>query len=199
MNIKAFVLGALQTNCYVAYSASEAAIIDPAEYSEEIMGFINESRLTVRWIILTHAHYDHVGGAKSFKDSCGAVLAMSENDIPVLGSSGMLDSSYLENEIGFFISDGSQFEIGDEKLAAIHTPGHSPGSVSLYAQGLLFSGDTLFERSIGRTDLYLGSFSEIEKSIKKLYSLQGATIVYPGHGGTTTIGSEKLNNPFVRG
>ena len=206
MDIKQFSIGALMTNCYVLSDSGEAVLIDAAIYDEEIAEYIKENNLMLKTILLTHGHFDHTFGAQQFADQFDAPIAIGNKDIDAL------DDPNLSGAIFFAISkmnkieecaplyEGDNIKIGNVELTVLDTPGHTIGGVSYYTEGHLFSGDTLFERSVGRTDLANGSFEQIATSIKtKLYTLPDDTKVYPGHGGLTSIGYEKANNPYVPG
>lgn len=214
MKVAIFELMLFQVNCYVVYDpeAKEAAIIDPGIIDQKeldaIDNFLNKNGLKVIAIINTHLHIDHVV----------ANLTLAEKyHVPVLAHSA--DSFLGENvkeqarQFGLpfkmenagvtrYLSDGETVKIGNGSLEVIHVPGHSPGGIGLYdaKDGFLISGDTLFEGSIGRTDLEGGNLARLLESVKKrFYSLPDSTVVYPGHGPSTTIGKEKVSNPFVRG
>ncbi len=206
MDIKQFSIGALMTNCYVLSDNGEAVLIDAAIYDQEIAKYIRENNLTLKTILLTHGHFDHTFGAQQFADEFNAPIAIGYKDIDAL------DDPSLSGAVFFGISKMNKIEecaplyeddiirVGDIQLKVLETPGHTIGGVSYYTEGHLFSGDTLFERSVGRTDLENGSYEQIATSIKtKLYTLPDDTKVYPGHGGLTSIGYEKANNPYVPG
>ena len=206
MDIKQFTIGALMTNCYMLSDSGEAVLIDAAIYDEEIAEYIKENNLTLKTILLTHGHFDHTFGAQQFADKFDAPIAIGQKDIDAL------DDPNLSGAVFFGIDkmnkikecaplyEGDNIKIGNVELTVLDTPGHTIGGVSYYAKGHLFSGDTLFERSVGRTDLANGSFEQIATSIKtKLYTLPDDTKVYPGHGGLTSISYEKANNPYVPG
>jgi len=205
MEFKRLPLGIYQANCYVIYdeNTKETAVIDPGGDFPEIKSFIEANGLKVKYIIITHGHGDHIGALPELKDYTGAVVCIHSEDNEMLKSSRM----NLSAEMGYpaemaadrLVSDGDVLELGGTKLNIIHTPGHSRGGICIYSEGNLFSGDTLFACSIGRTDLAGGSFEEIISSIKsKLLTLPEETAVYPGHGPSSTILIEKKRNPFLK-
>lgn len=206
MEFKRLPLGIYQANCYVINDKEthEAAVIDPGGDFEELKKYLDENELRVNYIVLTHAHGDHIGALSELKEYTGAPVCVHEQDINMLRNSRknlteVMCGKRVELEADVFLEDGTVLELGSAKLVIIHTPGHSKGSICISCEGNLFSGDTLFAHSIGRTDLEGGSYEEIINSIKsKLMVLPGETAVYPGHGGSTTIKEESDNNPFLR-
>jgi len=203
MRIKRFVLGELSTNCYVISDdkTKEAAIIDPAVCNERITKYINEEQLVIKYILLTHSHFDHVMGCSELVQKYGAKVLIGKDEAELVD---VLNSEFTNELISESISldgvleEGDIINIGNSRLEVIETAGHTPGGISFYTDGALFSGDTLFKLSVGRTDFRMGDFDKLSQSIKKLYQYPDETVVYPGHGFTTTIGSEKTSNPYVR-
>lgn len=191
----------VDTNCYVFGSAKtrEVLIIDPGSEPDKIKGLIKTENLSPKCIVNTHGHIDHIG-ANSELGLPVYIHAKDANFLtnPLLSLApfyGKLKGSPKASRI---LEDGDEIEISDIKLKVIHTPGHTPGGISLYRQGIVFTGDTLFLQSIGRTDLPYGSELDIKESIKeKLFKLADSTIVYPGHGEETSIGFEKAGNPWL--
>lgn len=214
MKIAIFQLMLFQVNCYVVYDpeAKEAAIIDPGIIDnreiEAIDSFLTKNQLKVVAVVNTHLHIDHVVANQGLSDKYG-VDVMAHEDDKFLGD--RLKQQAAEFGLPFkmdnagvtkYLHDGEKIRIGNGELEVIHLPGHSPGGIGLYdaKDGFLISGDSLFEGSIGRTDLPGGNLAKLLESVKKrLYTLPDETVVYPGHGPATTIGEEKKNNPFVRG
>jgi glyoxylase-like metal-dependent hydrolase (beta-lactamase superfamily II) len=216
-------VGMLQCNCHVLGDAEtrEALVIDPGDEIERILEILTRHRLKVRAIVSTHAHIDHVGGIAKLARAKGAPVLMHEADMPLYEHLDV-QASWIgmptpeTASVDQFLRDGDSVRWGPFEARVMHTPGHSPGSVTLYlpselalsqpgqqpaAAGApqLFAGDTLFAGSIGRTDLWGGSLEEILNSIRgKLLALPDETIVYPGHGPTTTIGEERAANPFLQ-
>ena len=206
MKIKTFVTGFLQINTYLVYDEDtlEGFIIDIGKYLKDITDFVKKEGIYIKYIIVTHGHDDHTGGVNDQrKDFPDAKVVAHKGDIdwyndPRLNGSIEISGKPNTIKIDEYVSDGDTLTVGNMKLDIIHTPGHTPGGICIYTSNALFSGDTLFSHSIGRTDFTGGSFEDITRSIReKLYKLPDDTEVYPGHMGTTTIGIEKKNNPFV--
>ena len=202
-------VGMLGCNCSVIgdETSQEAIIIDPGDNVEQILGILQRHHLTLKTIVVTHAHIDHIGGAARLRAATGAPVYMHQDDA-MLSDRLDMQAAWLGVEtpenpgIDTAAREGDRLRAGSIEAAVLHTPGHTPGSISLYlaAENKLIAGDTLFRGSIGRTDLPGGDSAEIVKSIQtKLYALPESTIVVPGHGATTTIATEKRSNPFVRG
>ncbi len=207
MIIKKYILGMYQTNCYLIADeiSKECAVIDPGAICVSLDKEISTNNYDVKYIIFTHGHFDHIGGLEYYMDKYPqAIVLMHKNDISsILNNIDVFyfDSENKENIVKQITlqNDNDIFMLGDNKLKIIHTPGHSKGSVCIYVDSILFSGDTLFQHSIGRTDLIDSDFSELKTSvISKLYTLHGDIVVYPGHGNATTIKEEKYGNPYVR-
>lgn len=199
-------LGPIGTNCYIVYDKGKALLIDPGAEPDKIAEFLEREGLKVQAILLTHAHFDHIAALDEIRETGDTDVYIHENELSWLSDPQMNGSSKLiGNEIVMkpaeFTFKMGPMEIGDFLFEVIHTPGHSPGSVSfLFDQNeFIISGDVLFYHGIGRTDLPGGNMAEIEATIQnKLYQLKESLTVYPGHGPHTTIGEEKQNNPFVR-
>jgi glyoxylase-like metal-dependent hydrolase (beta-lactamase superfamily II) len=203
-------VGMLACNCSILgdEETGEAVVIDPGDEIERVQEVLRRRRLSVRYIVATHAHIDHVGGIEALKKATGAAVLMNEGDLPLYQNLA-LQAAWLgvlppaAVEVDQFLKDGDNLKWGSHALEVMHTPGHSPGSLCLHLAGELqtiFSGDTLFQASIGRTDLWGGSFDQILRSIKTaLLPFPDETRVCPGHGPATTIGDERESNPFLRG
>jgi hydroxyacylglutathione hydrolase len=206
MEYETLVVGALETNCYLAYcpDTRAAAVIDPGAEPEKIIHGIAELELKPTILINTHGHVDHVGANKDIKDKYDIPLCIHEADQKMLASvlqSGLsfLLGSKASPDADRFLRDGEILDIGHQQLEVIHTPGHSPGSISLKSNGLIFSGDTLFCGGVGRTDLPGGSWKELEKSInERILRFPDDVLILPGHGPSTTVGQERTDNPFLQ-
>ncbi len=201
-------VGVLGCNCSILGDpvTLEAMVVDPGDDTDEIVAILNRHRLKVTMIVITHAHIDHIGGAGKLRASTGAPVYMNEAD-SFLADRLDMQAAWLGVEtpqnpgIDTKLHHGDTLKIGSAESHVLHTPGHTPGSVSLYLpmHSKLIAGDTLFQGSIGRTDLPGGDAGMIATSIRgALYKLPEDTIVYPGHGAATDIGTEKRSNPFVR-
>jgi hydroxyacylglutathione hydrolase len=202
--IHALVVGRLQTNCYIIESKGHALIVDPGDEPERILRFVKDLNVTPIQILATHTHFDHVLGVDGVRKATKTQFLIHPDDLPMLQSM----QSRVRQIMGFevppppkvdgYLKDGDLLRVGDDTVHVIHTPGHSPGSISLHGTGYVLTGDALFNQSIGRTDLPGGDLNTLLRSITdRLFMLDDETVVYPGHGPETTIGDEKLANPFV--
>lgn len=206
MIIKKLEVGPIMANCYIlgCDRTKKAAVIDPGDEADRILMTLSELKLTVEYLINTHGHFDHVGANARLKKATGAKLMIHQDDAPMLKDLTSAAATFglrAENSPApdGYLADGDEISFGDISLTVIHTPGHSKGGVSLYTKGVLFSGDTLFAGSIGRTDLPGGNYDTLIHSIKtRLLCLDKNTIVYPGHGPETSILQEERMNPFLR-
>ncbi len=203
-----FPVGPLQCNCSVIgdENTREGMVIDPGDDIDDVLALIRKHNLTIKQIVITHAHIDHVGGAMKLRAATGAPILLNQNDYALLK---MLDvqatwigmPSPGKVDIDQSIGNADTVKAGPLVATVLHTPGHTEGSVCLYfpAENKLIAGDTLFAGSIGRTDLPGGSFDKIISSLhEKLLSLPDETIVVPGHGPLTSIGEERESNPFLQ-
>jgi glyoxylase-like metal-dependent hydrolase (beta-lactamase superfamily II) len=207
LKIEVFILlPAFQTNTWLIWDekSKQALLIDPAAPDSSLLELIKKQGLKLQGIVNTHGHGDHIGGNSYFQEAFGCPIMIHEADQKMLVDNKKNLSEFMGTPLKLepadrLLHDGDIIELGTHQLKVIHTPGHTPGGVCLLAGKLLISGDTLFELSIGRTDFPKGSHEQIIDSIKnKLFILPDDTVVFPGHGPRTTIGMEKLNNPFVR-
>lgn len=207
------VVGPLQCNCSILgdEGTREAIVIDPGDEVERILALLKQHNLQAKYIINTHAHFDHVGNCCDLKEATGARIWLHKADQPIYESAprqAALFAMYGVKPIRMtgvdqWLRDADGVQVGRIAAQVIHTPGHTPGSLSLHVPGsaadILFAGDTLFNGSIGRTDLPGGDLHQILTSIKgRLLALDDDTVVWPGHGPKTTIGRERRTNPFLQ-
>ena len=207
MEIASLPLGPIGTNCYIVYEPGEdeCFVVDPGDEPRTVIRKLDSIGVVPKYILITHGHPDHTGGVAGLKrEFPDAVVMIHEADNDKLGAQH--PGTHLEEEgdapvADAFFRDGEELDCGSMRLRVIHTPGHSPGGVSLYAEEgeCLFAGDTLFRASVGRWDFPGGDYDALESSIRdKLYKLPPATVVYPGHSSATSIGEEIQYNPFIR-
>lgn len=218
IEVKRIITGLYEENCYVVFDnkSGDGVIIDPGLCSDEILKAIK--KLRIKYILLTHAHFDHIGGVEKLKNATGASIVLSEDDLEILSENIIKSKAYSDfyykqfgrNEIvnkfevlpfepDFLICNKDEFEFGKYVLKAVRTPGHTHGSV-IYKEdtaGVIFSGDTIFKGSVGRTDFEEGSFSELTESLKCFLKFPDSFMIYSGHGEKTTVFEEKINNPYL--
>ena len=192
MTIRTLILGPLQVNCYILWETEQCLVIDPGFEPERVMKTCDELGLKIQAILLTHGHFDHVGGVKKIaeKTGCQVFLHLDELSLPPFITSGKL--YYTDT-----YAEGDEITLAGMTFTVLHIPGHTPGAVCLHFGDHLFTGDTLFAGSCGRTDLPGGSFATIKASLKRLASLPGNASIYPGHGEETTLETERKNNPYI--
>ena len=198
------VVGQLQTNCYILQSGKEALVIDPGDEADRIRRHLADLGAKPRRIVATHTHFDHVIGVEALRKETGASFSIHKDDLPLLEAMQARVREFMgfnvppPPKVDGFLKHGDELTLGNERIRILHTPGHSPGSISLAGKGYVFTGDALFNQSIGRTDLPGGDYDTLVHSIKEqLFHLDDSTVVYPGHGPETSIGDEKMANPFV--
>ena len=205
IKIGRMVLGTCSTNTYFVYreGSQDAVVIDPADYGEHIYESLQKNGFQVAAILLTHGHFDHIWGCEKLRALSGAKVYANEAERDLLGDARKNISAQAGRACTLhadaYLKDGDVLELAGISFQMIATPGHTPGGCCYYMEeaGMLICGDTLFEESVGRTDFPGGSMSTLVRSIKeKLFTLPDNTKCYPGHGGSTTIGYEKQNNPF---
>lgn len=205
MIFEAMTVGSFLSNCYIVGTDTtrDAAIIDPGADFNRIVNKVVELNLNPKIILLTHAHGDHIGAVNELVDKYNTLVYIHKDDAEMLKDS---DANFSKMIIGKSISiapdkelnDGDIIKLGDLDLEIIHTPGHTKGGICIKVENIMMTGDTLFNKSIGRTDFPGGSFDEIINSIKdKIFKYDDDTVIYPGHNSPSTIKSEKLGNPFV--
>lgn len=201
MKVVRIAAGPLDTNCYIVIDeeTKEIAIIDPGGDEDKLISVLEKDRAKVKYILLTHGHFDHTGAAMALKNKYKVPVFIAKEDYELIHykESELFYMEAYDGSINDFITEDTVLELGKNKISCIKTPGHSPGGVCFYVDSILFSGDTLFNRSIGRTDFYGGDYGTLVNSIKtKLMILPKNTTVLPGHGEETTIGNEEQYNPF---
>ena len=208
MKVEKFVLGSVETNCYIVVNeeTKECFLVDLGTYNQEMVNYIKKSAYQVKGILLTHGHFDHIMGIEEFIDEIPATVYAHEEEEeylkdPMLNFSTTLGKEeYSVNEV-VLLKELQHFNLAGFEICILHVPGHTPGGCAYYLpeEGVVFTGDTLFSGSVGRTDFPGGDSQLLLSSIKeKLLVLPEETKVYPGHVGETTIGREKKMNPFVR-
>ena len=203
MTIRCLPLGALQANCYLLSDEEGAtAVIDPGDEAGTILETVRAGELAVEAILLTHAHFDHILAADELRRETGAPVYVYETDAPALadprrsltvlakGGAGPLRADHL-------LKDGEELRVGRLAVSVLHTPGHTPGSCCFLCGDALFSGDTLFAGSIGRTDFPGGDDQAMAASLRMLAALEPGIRVFPGHGGSTTLSKERMENPYL--
>ena len=203
MEVVAFPLGLLETNCYLVVNGSEALAVDPGGDPAQVVAFLQQKGLQLVAILNTHLHFDHIGGNAALAKATGAPIYLNKEDLFLLEAASSRRAGVPATErFAYRILEAGEVTHAGLRITVIHTPGHSPGSLSYYFpdQGILFSGDVLFYRDTGRSDLPGGSRPILEnETIRgKLYKLPDKTLVYPGHGQSTNIGEEKAENHWVR-
>ena|SRR5690554_1708704 len=204
MRLQRFTLGELMVNTYLFWEerTKEAIVIDPGSPVEEVVAVIQEKSLNPVGIVLTHGHYDHITGVSQLKARTGAPVYIHSGDAAVLGNPMLNLSQVFGDEIVLspdrLLTEGDALCLGDLMLTVRHTPGHTQGGICLLGEGFIFSGDTLFAGSIGRTDFPGGDQSTLLCSVRSLLSLADQTKVFPGHGQETSIGRERALNPFLQ-
>ena len=195
LKVYAMALGAYQTNCYIIHDehSKTCCVIDPGYDADLVLSKLDSLGLTLEAILLTHGHFDHVGGVREIaaETGCKVYICQPDLSLPPMMTAGPL---YYTNTY----AEGTRLTLAGLDIAVLHTPGHTPGSVCLLVENTIFSGDTLFQGSCGRTDLPGGDWATITKSLHRLAALEGNFWVYPGHGGSTTLRDEKKYNPYMR-
>jgi len=209
MIVDTFPVGLLQCNCTILgdENTREAIVVDPGDNPDTILAHLDKHQLQLKQIVITHTHIDHVGAIYELQEKSGTAAAIHKADLLLLDKLDV-QASWIgirtpkRGVIDRYVNDGDAVAVNGIELGVIHTPGHTPGSLTFVLPGdrnMLFTGDTLFQHSIGRTDLWGGSFPEIMASIqKRLMTFDDETLVIAGHGQSTTIGHERRHNPFLR-
>ncbi|MCT4626185.1 MBL fold metallo-hydrolase [Halodesulfovibrio sp.] len=202
MQVKTFPLGPLETNCYVLFHEGKAVAVDPGGEPDTVIDFLREEGLTLTHILVTHFHFDHLYGVKALHDATNAIVIGGSDDAVLLDSEVGKGGMWGFPKVPMFdftpITEGDQTFM-DLECKVLATPGHSPGSLSFYfpAAQVVFVGDVLFYRAIGRTDLPGGDFDVLKKSVtEKIFALPPETVVYSGHGPQSSVQDEQINNPY---
>lgn len=197
-------VGPLQSNCYLVYdeTSRDAIVIDPGDEPGRMLKAMELQGVKVTSIVCTHAHFDHVGGVKKLKEKTGATICLHQDDLPVYERVENQGSAW-----GFLIEqpphpdrllrEGDEIPVGRYRLTVLHTPGHSPGSICLFGEGVLFTGDTVFAGSIGRTDFPGGSLEAMKSSFRRIMRFPPEIVLYPGHGNWSTVADERRDNFFM--
>jgi len=203
---KALFVGLLEVNCYILgdEETKEAVVIDPGGDEEQILEVLDHHSLKLKTIIDTHGHFDHVDANQPLKDATGAAIAIHALDAPMLAKPSAEAMFFTGNRLrlstaDILLKEGDILSFGNYRLQVLHTPGHTPGGISLVLEGdtLVYVGDLLFQGSIGRTDFPGGSFEDLINAVNtKIFTLGDNYTVYPGHGPVTTVGQERKYNPF---
>ena len=205
MLIETLTVGPVMTNCYIiaCEDTKEAAVIDPGGDAKRILDTVQRMGVEVVYVLNTHGHFDHTLVNDAVIEVTGAPLAIHEADAPMLtmgGGAAWFGMKGSKSSADVLLHEGDTLKVGNLQLQVLHVPGHSPGGVAFYiaSEGVVFSGDALFNMGIGRTDLPGGDYEELITSIQtKLFALPGETVVYSGHGPATTIARERAGNPFL--
>jgi glyoxylase-like metal-dependent hydrolase (beta-lactamase superfamily II) len=203
MVIRKLVVGPLENNCFMIADekTAECLVTDPGDEPDRILDLIKENNFRVKYILSTHAHFDHVGALPEVKEETGAKIVLHSDDLVIYRNATEYAKSWGFEidplpEPDLLVSEGDILRLGALEFRVLHTPGHSPGGICIYGEGILITGDTLFAGSVGRTDLYGGDIKKLKTSLKRLMSLPDETRVLPGHGPESTIGRERTGNFF---
>lgn len=205
MKIMQLCVGMVGTNCYIVYDekSREAVVIDPGDNAASILKSVEKENLSVRYVLLTHAHFDHILAAHEVLQKTGAKYVVPEADQWLLHHENMgqfrsIVRSYAEDTPDILATEGTQITFGDLTATYMNTPGHTPGSSVIMIRDCLFTGDTLFRHECGRCDLEGGDFGQMLHSLKRLYDLDGDYKVLPGHEGLSTLSEERAYNPYMQ-
>ncbi len=204
MFLQGIVVGPLQVNCFIVAdeNSNEAIVIDPGDEPDRILEVVKDNNLKVKYIVCTHAHFDHIGAVTEIKEETGAKIIIHKDELEIY--EGARDQAAFWGyelaplpEPDIFVNEGDNIGFGNLSFVVIHTPGHSPGGMSLYSENVVFTGDTLFAGSVGRADFYGGDIERLRKSFVRLLSLPPETKVFSGHGPSSTMQREKTGNFFL--
>lgn len=204
MKVLQLCVGMVATNCYIVFDeqSREAAVIDPGDSAPSILHAVDEEKLTVRYVLLTHAHFDHILAAHEVLEKTGAKYVVPEADTWLLKRENMgqfraIARGYVEDTPDILATEGTQLTFGGLTATYMNTPGHTPGSSVIQIGDCLFTGDTLFRHECGRCDLEGGDFGVMLRSLKRLHDLEGDYKVLPGHEGLSTLAEERAANPYM--
>lgn len=204
MKIEKLDLGPMSANCYAVSSNGDMIIIDPGVFNQTLKNFVDENKSKIKLILLTHRHADHLGGAVELKQACGAEIAIHQLDAQGLESAQASlfnfvrgNDQQVKSSADRLLKDNDTIRVGDISIKVIHTPGHTIGCVCYIIGDAMFSGDTLFQGDVGRTDLPTGNYEQLINSLNKLKSLKQNYKVYPGHGPATELDIERKTNPYM--
>lgn len=204
MIVETLAVGALQSNCFVIgdEETRDAMVVDPGDEPDRILDAVKERGLRVKYIVCTHGHFDHVGSVGDIREGAGGSVVMHPNEREIYEAA--LDmAAFWGFKIDplpppdILVSEGDALTLGRRTFQVMHSPGHSPGGICLYGEGMVVTGDTLFAGSVGRTDFHGGDMRKLKNSFRRLMALPQETVVLPGHGPETTIGREKRENLFA--
>lgn len=200
MKIEVKQVGMLMTNCYIVWDehTMNAAVIDPGDDGAYLADCLKKKGLKLQYILLTHGHFDHISGVPELLETCGTEpeIYLSESDMNLPAVFG--EQISLDSDMVTFWREGDEVKMDSITFKVLSTPGHTPGSVCLIAEDVIFSGDTLFQGSCGRTDFPGGSWTQMAASLRRLYELPGDYTVFSGHTGSTTLSRERKTNDFMR-
>ena len=199
MTIKTFVLGLLSNNTYLVINEQYKScfLVDPSTPSKELAEYIESNALKLEGILLTHGHFDHIGGVQFFKEKFGGKVYMHGEDVEFIDNPLKMGRKYDKFSVDVLVNDGDELKLCGNKIKVIHTPGHSLGGVCYILDSVIFCGDTIFRGSYGRTDLRGGDFNQLYQSVNKILDLQGDYTLLCGHGAPSTLSFERVNNPIL--
>lgn len=205
LKVERYIVGAMQENAYLLEDERSgcAAVIDPGAEETGFMAAVRAQKDRIGMILLTHGHFDHIGAVEAVQTLCGAPVFAAEEELPMLGDGEKNLSAVFGRAVELSgvrpLHDGMRLPLGTMELQVLHTPGHSMGGACFLAGDAIFTGDTLFAGSVGRTDFWGGDMAMLMRSVRRLTELSGALRVFPGHGEETTIAAERSQNPYCRG
>ena len=198
MTIKTFVLGLLSNNTYLVINEQDKScfLVDPSTPSKDLAEYIENNGLQLEGILLTHGHFDHIGGVQFFKEKFGGKVYMHDKDVEFIDNPLKMGRKYDKFFVDTLVNDGDELNLCGSKIKVIHTPGHSLGGVCYVLDNVIFCGDTIFRGSYGRTDLRGGDFNQLYQSVNKILNMNGNYTLLSGHGAPTTSEFERANNPI---